>query len=181
LGLKKSDAVVATLAGRVFMISGGMKIQLPSHLELRARKLLLIVCAVIIPVMATFAGFWFWDRIDWFAYIDIPLHLIGGLVSSLCFLLFIATYFGTRTMRQIPWCLRCLLMLGFTALVTIGWEFFENFTDAFLGTQLQSTIIETLKDMAVGLVGALPVAMWLTSNASFPAGDDRPEKPQLGC
>jgi hypothetical protein len=97
--------------------------------------------------------------------------LIGGLVSSLCFLLFVATYFGTRTMRQIPWCLRCLLMLGFTALVTIGWEFFENFTDTFLGTQLQSTIIETLKDMAVGLVGALPVATWLTSDASFPEGE----------
>ena len=159
-----------------------MKIQLPGQLESRARKLLLIVCVVIIPVMAAFAGFWFWGRIEWFSYIDIPLHLIGGLVSSLCFLLFVATYFGTRTMRQIPWSLRCLLVLGFTGLVTIGWEFFENFTDTFLGTRLQSTVIETLKDMAVGLVGALPVATWLTSDASFPArdGEDR-QMPPLGC
>jgi len=160
-----------------------MKIQLPSQLESRARKLLLIVCAVTIPVMVAFAGFWFWDRIDWFAYIDLPLHLIGGLVSSLCFLLIVATYFGIRTMRQIPWCLRCILVLGFTALVTIAWEFFENFTDTFLDTELQSTVIETLKDMAVGLVGALPVAMWLTSDASFPArdGDDRQEEPPPAC
>lgn len=160
-----------------------MKIHLPSQLEARARKLLLIVCSVIIPVMAAFAGFWFWDRIEWFSYIDIPLHLIGGLVSSLCFLLFVATYFGSQSMRQIPWCLRGLLVLGFTALVTIGWEFFENFTDTFLGTQLQSTVLETLKDMVVGLAGALPVATWLTSGTSFPAGDgeDRRTENPPGC
>jgi hypothetical protein len=149
-----------------------MKIEIPQPLESRARKLLLITCAMFIPVMGLFGWFWFAEQIDWFSYIDLPLHLIGGLVSALCFLLFIAVLHGNVVMRQIPQWMRCLLVLSFTALVTIAWEFFENFTDTFLGTQLQSTVFETLKDMAVGLIGALPVAAWLGSNRSFADHDD---------
>jgi len=121
--------------------------------------------------MGGFAVLWYLDRIDWFSYIDIPLHLIGGLVSSLCFLLFLVVIHGNDGLRRIPRWLRCVLVLGFTALVTIAWEFFEYFTDTYLGTQLQSTVIETLKDMAVGLAGAVPVATWLTADASFAGAD----------
>jgi len=89
------------------------------------------------------------------------------LISALCFLLFVAAVPSGTGMRMIPRWLRCVLVLGFTALVTIAWEFFEYFTDTYLGTELQSTVIETLKDMAVGLAGALPVATWLTADVSF--------------
>jgi hypothetical protein len=108
-------------------------------------------------------------------YIDIPLHPIGGLISGLCLWLFAAALHDRPGIRQIPRWLRSLLVLGFTALVTIAWEFLEYFTDTYLGTELQSTVIETLKDMAVGIVGALPVAIWLTADASFQAAEEARE------
>lgn len=144
-----------------------MKFPIPESLESRARWLLFIAGCVLGLLMG---GLWllgFVKQVDWLIYLDIPLHLIGGLVAALCFLCFVAAIHRNEGMRQIPRWLRCVLVLGFTALVTIAWEFFEYFADTYLGTELQSTVIETLKDMAVGLLGALPVATWLTSERSF--------------
>jgi len=55
-----------------------MKLPIPEPLESRARRLLLIVCALFLPVMGGFAGLWYLERTDWLGYIDIPLHLIGA-------------------------------------------------------------------------------------------------------
>jgi len=144
-----------------------MKFPIPEPLESRARRLLFIAGCALVPMMGGFALLRFIERIEWLVYLDIPLHLSGGLIAALCFLCFVAALHRNEGMRRIPRWLRCMLVLGFTALVTIAWEFFEYFTDTFLGTELQSTVIETLKDMAVGLIGALPVATWLTADRSF--------------
>jgi len=147
-----------------------MKLPISESLELRARRLLFIGGGVLGLAMG---GLWllgFVQQVDWLVYLDIPLHLAGGLVAALCFLCFVAAIHRNEGMRQIPRWLRCLAVLGFTALVTIAWEFFENLTDTYLGTELQSSVIETLKDMAVGLIGALPVATWLTADVSFADG-----------
>jgi hypothetical protein len=113
------------------------------------------VCAIL----------WIRGRFDLVTYIDIPLHLFGGFVASLSFLVFIHVVHGHKIMSGIPYWLRALLIMGFVALVTIAWEFFEHITDTYFGTHLQSTVIETLKDMAMGLAGSLPVAFWLTRDA----------------
>jgi hypothetical protein len=48
-----------------------------------------------------------------------------------------------------------LSTISFVTLVSVLWELFELFTDTFLQTGLQGSVAETLKDIAVGLVGGL--------------------------
>jgi hypothetical protein len=105
----------------------------------------------MLAAFALGALLWSQERYDVLLYIDIPLHLFGGGAAALVFLLAVVRLHGAAHFAGLRYWLRAVLILGFTALVTIAWEFFEHFTDTHPGTSLQSTVIETLKDLAVGL------------------------------
>jgi hypothetical protein len=139
-----------------------MRFSLPGDVERIARRMLSCVAILAVISIGVCAFLWIRSRFDLVIYIDIPLHLFGGFVASLSFLVLIYVVHGVKSIADMPYWLRAVLVMGFTALVTIAWEFFEHITDTYVGTHLHSTVIETLKDMAVGLVGSLPVALWLT-------------------
>jgi len=138
-----------------------MHISLPYHIERKTRLFVIIGAITMIAAFAIGAVFWKQERYDLLLYIDVPLHLFGGGSAALVFLIAIVRLHGEAHFKDVRYWLRAVLILGFTALVTIAWEFFEYFGDTYLGTDLQSTVIETLKDMAIGLVGATPVAFWI--------------------
>ncbi len=139
-----------------------MNLPLPPELA-RKTRLLTIAAGALMKVGLILAAILLWQgRHEFVVHVDIPLHLYGGCAAALVFLLSVAALHGEDHLWQLRYWLRVVLVLGFTALVTIAWEFFEHFTDTCLGTNFQSTVIETLKDMAVGLLGAAPVAFWMT-------------------
>jgi len=90
---------------------------------------------------------------DLFPPLDIPTHFMGGVTI---------TYFYRNAIRNsqrfvgdIPLPIRVIFAFTCTGTTIILWEFYENILDYFLHTHMVLGLFDTLKDMVVGLLGAL--------------------------
>jgi hypothetical protein len=103
---------------------------------------------------------------SWIHYLDLPLHLVGGATAGVGYVLLVSWTLPHRILSGIPRLHLMLSTLSFVALVAVLWEFFELFTDTYLDTGLQGSVAETLKDIAVGLLGGLTaITCWPHSSA----------------
>lgn len=109
---------------------------------------------LILHIIAMMVG---WYEMFW--WFDIPLHLLGGAAV-------VAT--GSTVMKEfaaegkisINWKpLNILILLGFAALATVCWEFMEYAFDLFFQTELQPGLIDTIKDICMGLIGGGVIAI----------------------
>jgi len=92
-----------------------------------------------------------------YPYVDIPTHFMGGLAI---------TYFYRSAIRNsqkivgdIPVPIQILLALTSTGTTTVLWEFYENIMDYFMHTHMVLGLEDTIKDMAMGLLGALVLSL----------------------
>lgn len=103
-----------------------------------------------------FAGFiglygkWHW--------LDIPMHFLGGFAMGLFGIaLWTAAVeevtFKKRLLRHLRWWLAPLFILGFVALVGIGWEWYEYFMDLWFEGIRQPSIGDTMADFLLDLIG----------------------------
>jgi hypothetical protein len=90
---------------------------------------------------------------------DMPMHFSGGLAIayfiSRCFRLLPRD--GVRRSRVVV--LELVLIVSLTAAAAVFWEFAEFLVDRVLGTNLQVSLANTMRDMAMGISGALAFAM----------------------
>lgn len=88
---------------------------------------------------------------------DIPMHLLGGVTMAMTglSLLTIAEDQKWLLLKKNPVFLRILLVVFFVALMAVLWEFHEFLMDHFLGTHMQPSTFDTMKDLFLGLFGAL--------------------------
>lgn len=100
------------------------------------------------------------------AWIDIPAHFLGGVVSAAMFYWFFQhkpSYFDTSRNFWIT----LTLVLGWVSLVGIGWEFFEFSHDYVIAKYaldlriLQFGLIDTLGDLLFDLLGGLALAIFV--------------------
>lgn len=91
--------------------------------------------------------------------IDTPMHYLGGFMAAMGIVVVLFMACDAKVLQTMPKLIGVLCILGFVALVALAWEVLEYFSDRYLGTFVQLSIADTLKDMVVGLVGALPVAL----------------------
>ena len=101
---------------------------------------------LVIHILATVLGFYetFW----WF---DIPLHFMGGIAVAIS-AYYLLEDFGNRQKfhnQFIP--LQILILIAFTALAAVLWEFMEFTFDIAFHTHMQQGLLDTIKDMAVGI------------------------------
>ncbi len=94
---------------------------------------------------------------DLYPPLDIPTHFMGGVAI---------TYFYRSAIRNsqsfagdIPLPIQVLFAFACTGTTTVLWEFYENITDYFLGTHMVLGLTDTLKDMFLGLFGALILSL----------------------
>ena len=87
------------------------------------------------------------------------LDLLGGFIAATLFVIAVHFFFDHAALTSLPKFFAVFSIIGFVALVTIAWEILEFFSDRYLGTSVQLTIADTLKDMVVGLLGATPAAL----------------------
>lgn len=90
--------------------------------------------------------------------LDIPSHLMGGVAI---------TYFYRTAIRnsqqhlgEIPHLIQILFAITATGTTTVLWEFYENISDYLLHTQHVFGLDDTIKDMALGLIGALVITLF---------------------
>ena len=87
--------------------------------------------------------------------IDIPMHFSGGLAIAF----FISRCFQTlpreAVQRSRLVVLDLLLVGSLTATAAVFWEFAEFSLDQVFGTNVQVSLANTMKDMAMGISGAI--------------------------
>jgi hypothetical protein len=109
--------------------------------------------------LLVFATHVFIDRVlnayDWWPSIDIPMHFSGGLAIAF----FISRCFQTLPRQDVPKSrlviLELLLAGSLTATAAVFWEFAEFTLDQLAGTNVQVNLANTMKDMAMGIMGAI--------------------------
>lgn len=102
---------------------------------------------------------------DWYyaiLWFDTPMHFLGGAAIALSAYYFLQTDTQTKTTRLTLF----LFLIGTTALAAIFWEFFEFSMDYFYNTHNQISIADTMKDMAMGLLGATIASIIKLKNRS---------------
>lgn len=92
-----------------------------------------------------------------FPPLDIPTHFMGGVTI---------TYFYRSLIRnsqklagEIPRPVQILFAFTCTGTTVVLWEFYENILDYFLHTHMVLGVGDTIKDMAMGLLGALVLSL----------------------
>ncbi len=91
-------------------------------------------------------------------YYDVIEHLIGGIFVAGLFLY----YAYIQSVDQFPrkfWT-ALLLTVAFVALAAVFWEFLEFTANALSGSE-QNTLADTIKDLAMGTLGATIGAFFL--------------------
>ena len=93
-----------------------------------------------------------------FPPLDIPTHFLGGVAITYFYLS--AARNSQKFLGDIPFPMQVLLAVTSTGTTTVLWEFYENIVDYFLGTNMVLGLEDTLKDMFLGLLGALALSIF---------------------
>lgn len=93
-----------------------------------------------------------------FPPLDIPTHFLGGVAITYFYLSAVRN--SQKFLGDIPLPVQVLLAVTSTGTTTVLWEFYENIVDYFLGTNMVLGLGDTLKDMFLGLLGAVVLALF---------------------
>lgn len=123
-----------------------------------------LILAVGIPLFAVhfIASFnsWYWT-LPW---LDMVMHFWGGVLAAISFyLIFPKIVFGGGFKENfLP---NLVLVLGWTALVGVGWEWFEYYYDIFFNSGKMiywaGILSDTLSDLFLDILGALSLVVLL--------------------
>lgn len=112
---------------------------------------------LVVHIFATLGG---WYEIWW--WFDIPMHFLGGVAVAFSGYHLLQD-FSKRNLLAIEFTpLKILTIMSFTALAAVSWEFFEFSLDTYVNTNMQPGIVDTIKDLAIGISGGGIVGTILT-------------------
>lgn len=117
-----------------------------------ARPALAPAAVLLLHAPLSRIGLDLYDRHEW---IDIPMHVLGGVAITLWLDRALAEW--ERWARRIPRGRDVLLIAG-TLAAALAWEGLELLADTLFGTGAQRGTADTLGDIANGLVGG---ALWI--------------------
>jgi hypothetical protein len=90
--------------------------------------------------------------------LDIPTHLMGGMAITYFFRSAIRN--SQKYIGETPFLVQVLFAFTATGTTAVVWEFYEIVSDLLLRTQHVHGLYDTLKDMFVGLCGALLISIF---------------------
>ncbi|HEY7181561.1 MAG TPA: hypothetical protein VIC84_09085, partial [Blastocatellia bacterium] len=86
-------------------------------------------------------------------YVDPIMHFTGGVAAAYFFRK--ASLIGNEVLGSLTDFSRDLLSFGLTCSIALFWEIAEFSSDTFLGTNVQISNANTMRDLILGIVGAL--------------------------
>ena len=95
---------------------------------------------------------------DLFPPLDIPTHFLGGV--AITYLYRSAIKNSQRFAGDIPIGVQVLFAFACTGTTTVLWEFYEYIMDTYFGGRMMLGLADTLKDMLMGLLGALVLSVF---------------------
>ncbi|HJS18192.1 MAG TPA: hypothetical protein VJ785_05565, partial [Anaerolineales bacterium] len=99
--------------------------------------------------------------LDWFDLyppLDIPTHFVGGV--AITYFYRSAIYHSQRVVGEIPLSIQVILAFTCTGTTIIFWEFYENILDFLFNAHNVLGVADTVRDMFVGLLGALMLSLF---------------------
>ena len=100
-----------------------------------------------------------------FPLLDIPTHFLGGVAITYFFR--VAIRHSQQLVGAIPLPIQVLFAITCTGTTTVLWEFYENFADSFLNTNMVRGVQDTIVDLFVGLLGALVLSLFYRHRSSL--------------
>jgi len=106
---------------------------------------------------------------SWYPYYDVPMHFGGGVAMAvLALALWDNNVINVNLVSKKKWpqlVFYTLCVLGFVALVGIGWEWGEFLLDQLATVRqqwglAQTSVADTLADLFFDLLGAMCVILW---------------------
>lgn len=92
-------------------------------------------------------------RTPWRQTLDWLLYFLGGAATA--YFLFHAARLLTQVLGQLRMPTHYMLAFGLTCTIAVGWEIIEFLSDQILGTQVQHSLVETMRDLICGVLGAV--------------------------
>ena len=92
-------------------------------------------------------------------WLDTPMHFVGGAAIAASSYYLFRHLENKKELATIP-SVKVLIAIALTALAATVWEFSEYGGDLLLGTGMQPSIYDTMKDLCMGLSGATLVALY---------------------
>jgi hypothetical protein len=90
--------------------------------------------------------------------LDIPIHFLGGVAITYFYRSAIRN--SQQTLGEIPFPIQILFAFSSTGTTIILWEFYENILDFVFKAHNVLGLADTLKDMLMGLLGALILSLF---------------------
>lgn len=94
---------------------------------------------------------------DPYPWMDTPMHYLGGLAIAASFSSALSLLQGRKYISRLDRMVELVLIFTLVATVAVFWEFGEFLLDHFLGTNLQVSLPNTMKDLCMGILGALTI------------------------
>jgi hypothetical protein len=105
------------------------------------------------------------DAYERFPPLDIPMHILGGVVIAYFFHGACLAASSHRIFGQFHRVTHMVLVFALTGTATVFWEFGEFISDRTFGTHAQLGLEDTLGDMLLGICGGI-LLLFVTQLAS---------------
>ncbi len=121
-------------------------------------KLKDLIKIIIFPFLVYMLGYSLqasWDNYQVLWWPNRLVHLLGGLSFA------VVGYFVLEIFKKLKWIITTnkvvdfFIILFFVMSVSVFWEFREFLSDKYLFTHSQISVADTVKDMFMGMVGAV--------------------------
>jgi uncharacterized membrane protein YjdF len=106
------------------------------------------------------------DAYTLFPWIDIPMHYLGGLSMAYSLLLVLTELQHQQVIKPLEKIIELLLIFSLVTTAAVFWEFSEFTADQVLGTNGQISLRNTMKDLFMGVMGALSVVGYVSATKS---------------
>jgi hypothetical protein len=93
-----------------------------------------------------------------FPPLDIPTHFMGGIAITYFYRSLVRN--SQKIVGDVPLPIQVIFAFTCTGTTVVLWEFYENILDYFLHTHMVLGLFDTLKDMFMGLLGALVLSLF---------------------
>jgi uncharacterized membrane protein YjdF len=103
--------------------------------------------------LAVIVAHWFVIRSPWSEPLNGVIHFSGGAAAA--YFVYHAAIYFERWLGKLTLIAHVLLAFGITCAIAIGWEIAEFAFDQVFRTRVQMDLVDTMRDLICGVLGAL--------------------------